>query len=257
MRRYFAICALSAFAQAIPSDKQLLDPAWINEGRRQYRLACGGCHGNGGEGGRGPNLADGASVKRAKNERLFGAIKNGVPGTDMPGFNWDDEKTWQMVAFLRSLSAPAMQAIVPGDVENGRAIFHGRGQCSGCHMIRGGGGFIGPDLTDAGATRTVKQLREGIVAPSDRIAEGFQTVKTVAVNGTKLNGVVKNRNNYSLQILDEGGKLHLIDAASLREINLELKSLMPGDYKTKLSAKEIDDLVAYLARQSVRAEAKW
>jgi len=100
-------------------------------------------------------------------------------------------------------------------------------------------------------------LREGIVAPSDRIAEGFQTVKTVAVNGTKLNGVVKNRNNYSLQILDEGGKLHLIDAASLREINLELKSLMPGDYKTKLSAKEIDDLVAYLARQSVRAEAKW
>jgi len=241
------------FAQQEPSAKQLLDPSWINEGRRQYRLACGGCHGINGEGGRGPNLADGAMVRRAKNDRLFYSVRNGVAGTDMPGFPWEGEKVWQMVAFVRSLSAPAQFATLPGNAEAGAALFHGKGGCTGCHMIRGAGGFTGPDLTDAGATRTAKQLRESITNPNDRIAEGFESVSVIQADGSPLRGVAKNKNNYSIQLLEDRGKLHLLERASLKSVRFETTSAMP---KPDLTAKEIEDIVAYLAKQSVRVEAK-
>ena len=60
--------------------------------------ACAGCHGKTGEGGRGPNLNDGKLVRRLNDQRLFSAIKAGVPGSDMPAFPIGDQKIWQIVS---------------------------------------------------------------------------------------------------------------------------------------------------------------
>src|SRR4051812_21033675 len=88
----------------------------VAAGEKVFEAACSGCHGKTGEGGRGPNLSDGKLVRRLNDQRLFGAIKSGVPGSDMPAFPIGDEKIWQIVSFLRSLSSPAIAANAPGDV---------------------------------------------------------------------------------------------------------------------------------------------
>ncbi len=146
------------------------DTASVEAGGSLFRQYCTGCHGRGGEGGQGegqgPNLATSWEVRRAKDGELFGFIKNGVKGTAMPAFPLPDDQIRQLAAFVRSLNAPAISLPVSGNVQAGEEIFFGKGQCSSCHMIRGRGGYLGPDLSDIGATRRLGELRDSLTNPS-------------------------------------------------------------------------------------------
>ena len=51
-------------------------------------------------------------------------------------------------------------------------------------------------------------------------------------------------------------RLHLLDRRTLRDIQYEKTSLMPRDYKTRLSAQEFQDLMAFLTRLSRRESRK-
>ena len=46
--------------------------------------------------------------------------------------------------------------------------------CFACHVFRGEGGPIGPELTTIGARRSADYLRESILRPEAQIAEGFE-----------------------------------------------------------------------------------
>ncbi len=82
MRRLPAFLALWC-AGIIPSGAQEPGgPAAIAQGQKLYAAACSGCHGKPGEGGRGPNLNDGALIRRLRDERLANAIRNGVPAQE-------------------------------------------------------------------------------------------------------------------------------------------------------------------------------
>lgn len=228
------------------------NPEAIQEGKKLFTNSCSGCHGVNAEGGRGPNLIEGRQVRRLSERGLFQSIKSGVPGTDMPPTNLPDQQIWKVSAFVRGLSAPAYETKLTGNPEAGEAIFTGKGGCAGCHMIRGRGGYLGPDLTDIGALRTPLQLRESLLQPSARIVDGFDGVTVTLRDGTAIKGVARNNNNYSIQVLDAKGKLHLLSKEAVRETEFRKGSLMPGDYAKRLSAAEIADVLAYLSVQSVR-----
>jgi cytochrome c oxidase cbb3-type subunit 3 len=221
-------------------------------GKKLFANSCSGCHGANGEGGRGPNLAEGRRIRRLFDKALFDSIRSGVPGTDMPPANLPDDQIWQLVEFVRDLSAPAYESRLPGDPDAGAALFVGKGHCDGCHMIRGRGGFLGPDLTDIGAERTGPQLRESILKPSARIVEGYEAVTVTAHDGAKISGVARNNDDYSIQILDAKGHLHLLSKSDLRDVVFRKGSLMPADYGQSFTPEELVDLIAFLGRQSVR-----
>ena len=73
-------------------------------------------------------------------------------------------------------------------------------------------------------------------------------------NGQTLQGVAKNRSNYSLQLVDTKGILHLIQMNDVKQLTLSASTPMPGDFATRLSRDELRDLLAYLAAQDIRAE---
>ncbi len=76
-------------------------------------------------------------------------------------------------------------------------------------------------------------------------------------NGKTLRGVARNRTNYSLQLQEANGNLHLLSMNDVTKITLTKSSLMPKDFAKRLSSEDIDNLVAYLSRQSLRpAEEK-
>lgn len=223
------------------------DPAGVEAGRQIYLGSCSGCHGKTGEGSQGPSLLSGR-VSRLADQALFDTIRNGLPGTTMPNFALPEEKVWQIASFVRSLTVPAVASRPAGDAERGRAFFFGAGGCVGCHMIQGKGGPLGPDLSNIGAERTLHQLTESITMPSERIGEGYRGVTAVRRTGEKVQGVAKNYNNYSVQILDRAGRLHLLDRAELTAVELQDKSLMPAVAK----GRDADDVLAFLARQAMR-----
>jgi cytochrome c oxidase cbb3-type subunit III len=243
------LCVLPCGAQKNPFAK---DPNAVEAGRQTFLGACSACHGASAQGGTGPNLV-GGRTNRLSDAQAFKAIKSGVPGTDMPPFNIADTKVWEMVTFLRSLSAPAIAMPVQGSVSAGEAVFFGKGGCSNCHRIAGKGGALGPDLTNAGATLTLLQMREAIFEPNARVTAGYQGVTVITAAGATIDGVARNENNYSLQILDKSGKLHLLWRREVKSVKRRDGSLMPAGYDQKFSRQEAADLLSFLSRQSVRA----
>lgn len=223
----------------------------IEAGKKTYLGSCSGCHGSTGEGGRGPNLRDGRLIRRSTDYQVFTTIKKGVAGSDMPGSNLPDDQVWALVAYVRSLGAPASDTPVPGDSAKGEAVYRGS-NCSMCHMINGRGGAMGPDLSAIGATRSYGVLRESLLNPAERITAGYQPVAVKTKDGRTLYGVVKNYTNYNLQMTDKSGQLYLFDTNDLLDVQLSMKSLMPGDYAGKLSKDQVTDLLAYLSSLSLR-----
>lgn len=231
-------------------------PEAVEAGRTQYLTSCSGCHGPTAEGGRGPRLANNSGVRGASDDRLFDSIKNGVRGSDMPPSPLPEEKIWQMVTYIRTLNARAYESQVPGDVEAGRRLFHGKAGCADCHRIRGQGGLLGPDLSNLGASSSVAQMREAILKPSERPTEGFGGVTVTLRSGKRIEGIAKDNTNYAIQVMDAQGQLHLLDKRDVTEVVFRKESLMPGNYRERLSRDEQRDIIAFLSRQAIRTESK-
>lgn len=227
------------------------DPAAIDAGKKMFVNGCAACHGAEGQGGRGPNLRERVFWHPVEDQTLYDAIQKGIPG-GMPAANLPTDDAWRIVAFVRSLTAPAVEGKPPGDARAGEALFHGKGGCASCHKVNGKGGALGPDLSNVGAMRAMPQLREAIVDPDADGAVGYRAVTVVLANGQTLQGVARNRTNYSLQLQDAQGRLHLLDVANIKEMTLGKGSPMPKNYRERMGKQEIDDLVSYLSRQSLR-----
>lgn len=236
-------------------DRYIGDQQAITAGHELYLSVCSGCHGAGAEGGRGPNLITGRNIRRASNEDLFGMIKNGIPGSDMPPSPLPDDQVWQIAAFVRNLSAPAYLQSAAGDYEAGKTVYYGKGGCTKCHMIRGEGGYLGPDLTNIGLSANMTALREALLEPNKRLTEGFRPVVVTLKSGQEIRGVAKNNSNYSIQVLEGSGKLHLLDKNDVKEVNFQEKTWMPANYGERLSEKEQEDLLAFLSKQAIRPPA--
>jgi putative heme-binding domain-containing protein len=93
-------------------------------------------------------------------------------------------------------------------------------------------------------------LRLALTAAKPLPPRGFQPVSMTMKDGKSVRGVVKNENNFSMQILGIDNKLHLIDRAEINKISYEKESLMPSGMDKKLSAEEFQNLLAFLSKQA-------
>ncbi|HEX7793755.1 MAG TPA: PQQ-dependent dehydrogenase, methanol/ethanol family [Vicinamibacterales bacterium] len=233
----------------------------IAAGRRVYDQTCQTCHGPEGQGDRGPALNRAEFAHGNEDGDLFHSIRSGVPGTQMPAFSrLSDEQTWQLVSYVRSLgpgNSPASTAIASRDAAAGEALFFGKGQCSTCHEVNGRGGIIGPDLSAAGSLPPAT-LRNKILEPARPVPSGRgaaappQVVIATTKDGREIRGVRRNEDTFSVQIVDGAGRLQLLDKSTLATYRVETTSLMPSDYRTRLSASELDQIVGYLGTLSAR-----
>ena len=112
---------------------------------------------------------------------------------------------------------------------------------------------MGPDLTNVGGSRPLGLIKESIVEPSkDLTFLGNEAVTVTLTNGQVIQGLARNRSNYSLQVVDRKGALHLISMADVKALTISERSPMPKDFAMRLSKQELEDLLAYLSRQSLR-----
>ena len=260
------IFALAGLSQGFAQEKNphAGDANIAKLGEYQFRLNCAFCHGLGARGGgRGPDLTRAQKRHGSSDAEIFHNIHDGIAGTAMPaatnggiGVGMSDEEIWQVVTYIRSVEvkAPAQPA---GNAAHGKELFNGAAGCSTCHMMEGKGGRLGPDLTSVAASRSTQYLVESLRNPSRRLAQGifeaakefpqeYVSVSVVTADGTKLNGVVLNEDQFTLQMLDTREQLHLFEKDKLRSLEKRRESAMPVYDQKALSDKDLQDLIAYL-----------
>lgn len=245
--------------------------ATIAEGRSSFHANCAPCHGLGARGGgRGPDLTLGNWAHGGSDAEIFRTITQGVPGTDMPANDLEDGEVRSIIAFLRSLAPPA-EPILVGDPVRGQQIFAVTAGCATCHMVKGSGGRLGPDLSRVGAARAVAYIVDSIREPDKDLTYGpldpnnhyalplpYDSVTVVTAGGERIVGVARNEDEFSIQLLAVDQKLHFILKKDVREVIHERKSLMPAYSASVLSEPQLQDLLAYLVTlgQDHRAVAK-
>jgi len=240
---WIGLATALAEAQAPLHDSQYAD-ADIAYGAALYASKCVTCHGTQGDAIGGVNLRSGTFRNAVIDRDLDRFIRAGSPA-GMPPFALDAAEMAGIIAYLRNMNAFDTAAVKTGDVARGRAIFSGKGACTGCHRVGVSGSLVAPDLSDIGAVRSAGSLQRSLLDPASQTMPINRPVRVVTKDGTIVNGRRLNEDTYSLQIIDDREHLRAFVKTDLREYTISTTSPMPS-YKTALSGDEIADVLAYL-----------
>jgi cytochrome c oxidase cbb3-type subunit III len=231
-------------------------PADQQEGKRLFEQNCSACHGVDGGGGDGPNLH--GVVNRLGDPAVEDIARRGIPGTAMPGSSTlSQREVVLIVTYIRNFDSTTSSGEATGDPQKGETLYNASG-CPACHMVRGQGGSIGPDLSRIGAMRGTTNLKARLIDPGanlPKVGDGvfgnrwtqYLMYRAVDENGRVIEGVRVGEDSFTIVLKDSSGKFHGLWKPSLRSLDKEPgKSFMPS-FKGTLSDAQLDDLVAYLA----------
>lgn len=241
-----------------PRPKPIENPTTedLERGAALFAGVCSRCHGLDGSGGMGPPLTRPKLRRAADDVALIDVIAGGVPGTAMTS-SWmlSQPEVARLAAYVRSLGRRPAEAL-PGDPEAGRAVY-GRQSCATCHIIDGAGSAIGPELTNVGHLRGAAFLREALFDPGaarpDRAVSyepysypAYVIVRAKPRGGSDIVGMRLNEDAFTIQLRDQSGRVHSFKKRDLESLRPDsTASLMPS-YRSLLTDRDADDLVAYL-----------
>ena len=226
-------------------------------GQRVFDTNCAGCHGLDGRGGdKGIDIVDNLAGHNLTDAKLRSIIANGIAGTSMPAFpELNQQQVRNIIGYLRSLQGSAGARELPGDAARGKTIFSGSAGCSTCHTLAGDGGFLGPDLSNYGTNSSVTAIRDAIIKRDRVEPAGYRSAVLTTLQGERLEGIVRNEDNFSIQFLAKDGTFHFFQRTELQKIESLGHSLMPSDYGDRLSATDLNDLVSYIIKSTSSATA--
>ncbi len=136
-------------------------------------------------------------------------------------------------------------ARLPGNPDRGRQVFEKH--CAKCHMFRGRGASVGPDLTGM-AVHPKEELLVHILDPSRSVEGNFRLYTVLLADGRVLQGMLRGETRTALQLVDQQGKQHDLAREDIEQLAASDKSLMPEGFEKQLTRQQMADLLAYLTR---------
>ncbi len=239
-----ASCALMGHAQTLPPGK----------GKAEFQRICSNCHG----------------VSMATSQRMDQAQWTGVVN-DMvsKGAQGTQQDFDNIIAYLTAnygkdappTAAPATAAPTPpapapaavpsasplseAEIAKATGLIKANG-CLSCHRVGNMGSYVGPDLSDIGASRSAADIQAALVSPAKDVRPENRSVRLVTKDGKTVTGRILNQDGFSVQIIDSSSQLRSFQKASLREFTIVTTNPMPS-YADKMSAQDLTDLVHYLS----------
>src|SRR5579884_377631 len=216
------------------------------DSQKLYTKLCSGCHGADGHGTeQGPALAGNRRVRGRSFQKLTDIIRSGIPAAGMPAFDLPPDQLNGLASLVKSLNAPAADTALAGDPAPGERFFFGEGQCASCHMVRGRGKAIGPDLSNLGREKSLDEIRSALLRPSEHVTPGYELVTVKLRDGGKIRGFVRGQSNFDIRLQDLNGNFHPLPEGEIVSVEPDKQSLMPP---VKASPEQLRDLMVYLSR---------
>ncbi|MEP3478055.1 MAG: PVC-type heme-binding CxxCH protein [Fuerstiella sp.] len=143
---------------------------------------------------------------------------------------------------------PSIQQLASrqGNVPQGKVIFDTTGTCLKCHVVKGEGKEIGPNLSEIGSKLSVEAMFESIIYPSAGISHNYEAYTLILTNGTSQTGLITSETDDSLSMKGDDG---IVRTFKINEVDEKVKqktSLMPADLQKLMTVQDIVDTVAYL-----------
>lgn len=134
----------------------------------------------------------------------------------------------------------------PGNSQKGKWIFFSpKAQCQNCHKVAGWGGDFGPDLSHVGSSKTVKQLIEAVLNPSEEISPEWQGWFVTTAEGQTFYGRQIDVGLNTIELLNAAGKF--VKYKNPQKYGMASASLMPEGLENMLTEDEFRDLITWLS----------
>jgi putative heme-binding domain-containing protein len=136
------------------------------------------------------------------------------------------------------------------DIERGKALLRETG-CAACHLYRGEGGAVGPDLTLVGNRFTVREIIESMTEPSKVISDQYGTTLVALKNGTSYAGRMVNEGPDLVQIQENifvPSDVRDFSRKDILKLEQSPLSLMPPGLLNTCHPDEVADLIAWLQK---------
>ena len=147
-------------------------------------------------------------------------------------------ETQQKDALIAQL-APV--AVTTGNAANGKTLY--TANCAGCHVFKGEGSNLAPDLTGMGS-HGPHDLLVHIIDPNRLVEPNFVSVAVETKDGEVYDGIVERENRNELVLRNASGTVTVRkDTIASRESSG--RSLMPEGFE-QLGAEGLRDLLTYL-----------
>jgi mono/diheme cytochrome c family protein len=205
MRRVVAAhiftCAV-LLGQAGPYQRQEVDKAGVDRGKRVYTQFCINCHGASAKGTeQGPDLIRSPLVLRDRlGDQLGPALKKlSNHKTDLTKAQVTDLTHFlknQIEATAKNRNPERPPNVLTGNAESGRAYFNGAGKCSTCHSPTG-------DLAGIGSKYNPLDLQQRFLFP--RRSKPLQVTVTPA-GGPPVTGALERIDDFSVALRDGSGE---------------------------------------------------
>jgi putative heme-binding domain-containing protein len=151
-----------------------------------------------------------------------------------------------VVSYLRTLQGGGKSDIPRGNSRTGESLFFAKSSCAECHMIAGKGGFIAADLSSYGNTHSFDEIREAITNPDMTRKTGERVVTAITRDGEKYAGLVRNEDNFSLQLQTVDGRFHFFIKSELQTLERGPQSVLPVGYHSIIAGRDLDNVISFL-----------
>jgi putative heme-binding domain-containing protein len=232
-------CVLSGHAQNLPEGK----------GKAEFQKTCGSCH----------------NVSMATSQRMDQAQWTGVVNDMVSrGAQGTQQDLDNIIAYLTAnygkgtpataavTRAPRPQALTPAiapqseaEIAKATGLLYANG-CLQCHRAGGMGSYVGPDLSEVGASRSAPDIQAALASPSKDVRPENRSVRLVTKDGKTVTGRILNQDGFSVQIIDSESQLRSFQKGSLREFAVVTANPMPS-YTDKMSSQDMTTVVRYLS----------
>ena len=130
-----------------------------------------------------------------------------------------------------------------GNVERGKAIYVKN--CGNCHMHRGEGKKVGPDLTGM-AVHPKAELLTHILDPSRSVEGNYRSYSILTLDGIVVNGMLASETQTAVEIFDAQGKKQVVLREDIERLMASSKSVMPEGFEKQIDAQGFTDLLEFL-----------
>lgn len=134
------------------------------------------------------------------------------------------------------------------DFAQGKLMFDAT-RCSSCHVMRGEGGSIGPDLTQLGTRFTPKDMLEAIIEPNKVVSDQYAATVFTLKDGSSVLGRLTNEDEKTYFISQNPfapDVVREIPKADVADTKYSYISVMYPGLINRLNEEELKDLIAYL-----------